>query len=177
MCAVRMVADAPALTVADASGAEDSAISLSINPALTADDKSDVQPSLHIVCILSVATLSNTNGDTLTVANDGRISFTADDLVIGVLGGFEITPLPAVEAAFARRVTPTTPFFFNDTATAEIYTLSLHDALPIVADAPALTVADASGAEDSAISLSINPARSEERRVGKERRSRWTPYH
>src|SRR5438067_9115072 len=27
-------------------------------------------------------------------------------------------------------------FFFNDTATTEIYTLSLHDALPICADRP-----------------------------------------
>src|SRR2546430_3771805 len=27
-------------------------------------------------------------------------------------------------------------FFFNDTATTEIYTLSLHDALPISADGP-----------------------------------------
>src|SRR5256885_11903317 len=27
-------------------------------------------------------------------------------------------------------------FFFNDTATTEIYTLSLHDALPIYQDAP-----------------------------------------
>src|SRR5690242_20920995 len=27
-------------------------------------------------------------------------------------------------------------FFFNDTATTEIYTLSLHDALPISGDAP-----------------------------------------
>src|SRR3712207_7161220 len=31
-----------------------------------------------------------------------------------------------------RRVTPV--FFFNDTATTEIYTLSLHDALPISRD-------------------------------------------
>src|SRR2546430_11427305 len=28
---------------------------------------------------------------------------------------------------------PSLPFFFNDTATTEIYTLSLHDALPIYA--------------------------------------------
>src|SRR2546422_3448437 len=28
--------------------------------------------------------------------------------------------------------TPSLPFFFNDTATTEIYTLSLHDALPIL---------------------------------------------
>src|ERR1035438_10245382 len=30
-----------------------------------------------------------------------------------------------------RRVDPQIRFFFNDTATTEIYTLSLHDALPI----------------------------------------------
>src|SRR5256885_11258410 len=29
------------------------------------------------------------------------------------------------------RLTPSSIFFFNDTATTEIYTLSLHDALPI----------------------------------------------
>src|SRR3712207_7927933 len=31
-------------------------------------------------------------------------------------------------------------FFFNDTATTEIYTLSLHDALPISPSAPRLSV-------------------------------------
>src|SRR5260370_8957690 len=31
-----------------------------------------------------------------------------------------------------RSPRPSTPFFFNDTATTEIYTLSLHDALPIL---------------------------------------------
>src|SRR5215510_15594820 len=38
-----------------------------------------------------------------------------------------------------------TSFFFNDTATTEIYTLSLHDALPICAEALALLEAEASG--------------------------------
>src|SRR2546426_2288616 len=33
-------------------------------------------------------------------------------------------------------------FFFNDTATTEIYTLSLHDALPIYVDGPGLPRAD-----------------------------------
>src|SRR3712207_7444800 len=33
-------------------------------------------------------------------------------------------------------------FFFNDTATTEIYTLSLHDALPICDQADAAAVAD-----------------------------------
>src|SRR3712207_7271821 len=32
-------------------------------------------------------------------------------------------------------------FFFNDTPTTEIYTLSLHDALPILKTTPAATVA------------------------------------
>src|SRR2546426_12710463 len=90
-------------------------------------------------------------------------------------------------------------FFFNDTATTEIYTLCLHDALPIwqagealrqlalTLDAgappekilgqlawlvrskfPAIAAGDVRGAID---------ARSEERRVGKECRSRWSPYH
>src|SRR5216684_1645898 len=31
---------------------------------------------------------------------------------------------------------PCPPFFFNDTATTEIYTLSLHDALPISGETP-----------------------------------------
>src|SRR3712207_7423764 len=33
-------------------------------------------------------------------------------------------------------------FFFNDTATTEIYTLSLHDALPIFDDVPARAAED-----------------------------------
>src|SRR3989454_12783526 len=130
-------------------------------------------------------------------------------------------------------------FFFNDTATTEIYTLSLHDALPISPtprpswrsspaddatprdgssrdvvprDAPRLflrrrPVALAhvrDGAADRAVPdpgpaahVAVRahrgaawasrlaprprrrnrPARSEERRVGKECRSRWSPYH
>src|SRR5258708_8167616 len=32
---------------------------------------------------------------------------------------------------FSPTLNPCDPFFFNDTATTEIYTLSLHDALPI----------------------------------------------
>src|SRR3712207_8681249 len=37
------------------------------------------------------------------------------------------------------------PFFFNDTATTEIYTLSLHDALPILALDPSGMLHAASG--------------------------------
>src|SRR5256885_15136015 len=38
-------------------------------------------------------------------------------------------------------------FFFNDTATTEIYTLSLHDALPILPTTPVFNV-DLAGADD-----------------------------
>src|SRR5256885_14469651 len=105
-------------------------------------------------------------------------------------------------------------FFFNDTATTEIYTLSLHDALPICVDEPELAgtlefelAAGVLGAwrlailgrgrdglgEFGAAGLGIlhegfqaleaigprgrRACRSEERRVGKECRSRWSPYH
>src|SRR6266571_4514079 len=41
-------------------------------------------------------------------------------------------PLPALRGErVGVRGSLHTPFFFNDTATTEIYTLSLHDALPI----------------------------------------------
>src|SRR3712207_9348733 len=106
-------------------------------------------------------------------------------------------------------------FFFNDTATTEIYTLSLHDALPIY-NMEMLTPKGASMGASAAAPASSqtgqgSPAqqgqaqysqgyspqgqplqgqssqgyssqaqssqRSEERRVGKECRSRWSPYH
>src|SRR5471030_1890147 len=41
-------------------------------------------------------------------------------------------------------------FFFNDTATTEIYTLSLHDALPILGFAP-----DPAAAQDAALMAAI----------------------
>src|SRR5258708_34532717 len=44
-------------------------------------------------------------------------------------------------------------FFFNDTATTEIYTLSLHDALPILLDASALDAALLLIETDAAVDL------------------------
>src|SRR3989449_11758926 len=92
-------------------------------------------------------------------------------------------------------------FFFNDTATTEIYTLSLHDALPILLgggpcrpSVGALLPLPARGAP-AAVGVRVDVGsdararvpgdrrddavarRSEERRVGKECRSRWSPYH
>src|SRR2546429_9996999 len=107
-------------------------------------------------------------------------------------------------------------FFFNDTATTEIYTLSLHDALPILyiwnqlecvwssacfhgswsrlawiplrmsflasALRPPTKRARAFSSRpkpcvDASNRQSWSTNRSEERRVGKECRSRWSPYH
>src|SRR3712207_9152674 len=99
-------------------------------------------------------------------------------------------------------------FFFNDTATTEIYTLSLHDALPIftyvhgheyraglryirtITDKPigmnALIEQSSRAYRERMerwIDVSLEEGvrffvtRSDERRVGKECRSRWSPYH
>src|SRR3712207_9099660 len=112
--------------------------------------------------------------------------------------------------------------FFNDTATTEIYTLSLHDALPIFSSIVSFgAFVDLGGVDGlvhvselswkhidhpsevvevgqevtvevldvdldrERVSLSLKATqedpwrqfRSEERRVGKEGRSRWSPYH
>src|SRR6266496_6804056 len=73
-------------------------------------------------------------------------------------------------------------FFFNDTATTEIYTLSLHDALPISSGPMGPAVAQPMSSTPSpgrkaASAIALPRPRSEERRVGKECRSRWSPYH
>src|SRR5215213_10925552 len=46
-------------------------------------------------------------------------------------------------------------FFFNDTATTEIYTLSLHDALPISIDDFVISQWLSSGAETSTVPMEI----------------------
>src|SRR5260221_12829235 len=82
-------------------------------------------------------------------------------------------------------------FFFNDTATTEIYTLSLHDALPISLAEYLLTLRNLRQTRLAEAQVRVDALqasalvridahalwRSEERRVGKECRSRWSPYH
>src|SRR3984893_16172156 len=62
------------------------------------------------------------------------------------------TPIP-----FGRVVNPGTLCFFNDTATTEIYTLSLHDALPISPFSKLRTDLEASRNDGSNVSpVSLN---------------------
>src|SRR5438034_11485412 len=68
-------------------------------------------------------------------------------------------------------------FFFNDPATTEIYTLSLHDALPICQLQRIWLHLTERAIADRRHSRRTSPVRSEERRVGKECRSRWCSYH
>src|SRR2546428_9699964 len=48
-------------------------------------------------------------------------------------------------------------FFFNDTATTEIYTLSLHDALPISLYAPLLSISDHACPDRALLPSSLPP--------------------
>src|SRR5688572_33324599 len=66
-------------------------------------------------------------------------------------------------------------FFFNDAATTEIYTLSLHDALPI--STPVAAPVRSSSTVTYRPPSSDIEMRSEERRVGKECRFRCAPDH
>src|SRR2546430_11564332 len=54
-------------------------------------------------------------------------------------------------------------FFFNDTATTEIYTLSLHDALPISLDVDRFSLARCGGRRGNEHSDVVVPARCAER--------------
>src|SRR2546425_9196187 len=65
-------------------------------------------------------------------------------------------------------------FFFNDTATTEIYTLSLHDALPILHVHPAGPLPVGS---ESVEPVQRGPPRSAERRGWRERADRGRHHH
>src|SRR2546427_2123693 len=62
-------------------------------------------------------------------------------------------------------------FFFNDTATTEIYTLSLHDALPISSEAPDFTAAPRNWLKVASSMASASRARAACPRGGGDRKS------
>ena len=147
---VTAVADAPALAVAPATGNEDTAIALTVNPALVDTDGSETL-AVQIGAIPAGATLS-----------DGIHSFTATlvDTAVDVsawnLPALTITPPANSDADFALTVTATSTEFSNDDSATAI--ASLPVTVTAVADVPSLTVAPAGGNEDTTIALSVSPA-------------------
>src|SRR6266478_5344415 len=79
----------------------------------------------------------NTNRDLATIGDQDRrehgYAISSGRRRIYVAGRFPGEPVENRPCTAVPRVEPPGPafFFFNDTATTEIYTLSLHDALPI----------------------------------------------
>jgi len=139
------IADQPTVTVADATGTKDSAIALDITAALSDVDGSETITDVTISGVPAGAELSagTDNGDgiwTLTPAN---------------LAGLTVTQAPDSDADFTLSVSAMSTEADGDTATT---ISSLDVTVTGVADVPTVTVADATGAEDSAIALDITAA-------------------
>src|SRR5207302_1804201 len=137
------------LTVADATGNEDAAIARSICSALTDTDGSE---SLSIT-ISGVPTGASLNHG----IDNGGGSWT---LTPAQLAGLTITPPANSDADFTLHVTATSTEA-GPSALGLGTASTAHDILVTVnavADAPTLTVADATGNEDAAIALSISSA-------------------
>ncbi len=145
---VNPVSDTPTLSVTAASGNEDSAIPLTINPALTDTDGSETL-SVTLSGIPSGAVLTNAAGETLTVVN-GAVSLTPAQLA-----GLAITPPANSDADFTLTVTATSR---DGSATPMSTSAPLLVTVAPVSDTPTLSVQGANGNEDSAIPLTINPA-------------------
>src|SRR2546427_369418 len=115
-------------------------------PSGTVSFSADVSSSAFASCTLGGASTDPLTGAvstscavsyTPTVAGTHTItaSYCGDTSHLGSSGAFVVT---ALKHETSTEVSCTPAFFFNDTATTEIYTLSLHDALPI--SAPSGTV-------------------------------------
>src|SRR5262249_34712936 len=142
--------DAPTLTVAPATGNEDTAIGLSVNPALVDTDGSE-SLTVQVGAIPVGATLSDgTHVFTATAGN------TVANVTGWVLSSLTITPPANSDVDFTLTVSATSTESSNgDSATT---TASLPVTVIAVADAPTLVVAPATGNEDTAIALSVGPA-------------------
>ncbi|WP_284198481.1 tandem-95 repeat protein [Azospirillum oryzae] len=145
---VSPVTDTPTLSVTAATGDEDTAIALTITPALTDLDGSETL-TVTIAGIPAGAHLSNTAGDVLTVTG-GSITLTP-----GQLAGLAITPPSNDDRDFALTVTATAR---DGSASPVSVTSTLPVTVNPVSDAPTLTVAAATGDEDAAIPLTITSA-------------------
>jgi len=137
---VAAVADEADLTVSDAAGTEDQAIALNIDAGVTDSSES-----------LSITISGVPNGASLSAGtenSDGTWTLTEQQL-----DGLEITPPADSDADFTLTVSATT----TDGADTETVTVTLDVSVAADADTPTLNLSDASGAEDNAIALNINP--------------------
>ena len=139
------VADQPTVTVADVTGGEDSAIALDIGVAFNDLDGSESITDITVSGVPSGAELS-AGTDNL----DGTWTMTPAQLT-----GLTVTPPDDSDADFILTVSATSTEAEGDTATT---VASLDVTVTGVADVPTVTVADATGAEDQAISLDIDVA-------------------
>src|ERR1039457_176403 len=91
---------------------------------------SELQSPCNLVCRLL---LEKTTPKGLTLGSEGGAAPAAGgaEQHDAVLARGDSTPDPANTTAVPNRRLFNVLVFFNDTATTEIYTLSLHDALPI----------------------------------------------
>ncbi|MCP5366703.1 MAG: hypothetical protein H6906_04225, partial [Hyphomicrobiales bacterium] len=136
-------ADAPTLTVSDASGTEDTAIALNIASALTDTDGSES---------LSVTISGVPSGATLSAGTDnGDGSWT---LTPAQLAGLTVTPPANSDADFQLTVTATS----TDGADTASTVGTIDVAVAAEADAPTLNLSDAAGIEDTAIALDVAAA-------------------
>jgi len=147
---VNAVADAPTLTVNPAAGSEDTAIALSIAPALLDTDGSETL-SLTVASIPVGATLS-----------DGVFSFTASlgNATVNVTGWnlAALTILPPLNSDVDVTLSVAATATEGANGSTATTTANLAVTVDAVADAPTLTVSPAAGNEDTAIALSIAPA-------------------
>ena len=138
------VAETPTVSVDNAAGLEDGDIPITINAALSDTDGSET---------LSVTIGDVPDGATLSAGTDnGDGTWTIDP---ADLDGLSVTPPADSDADFTLSVSVTaTETLSGDTSTV---TASLDVSVEAVADAPTLETADASGTEDNAIALNIDP--------------------
>src|SRR5215216_5832603 len=85
---------------------------------------SELQSPDHLVCRLLL--------EKKKTASDSSLVVMSTRTVPGLLPAIApLTPRNTSRMSFGKPTMAIIFFFFNDTATTEIYTLSLHDALPI----------------------------------------------
>src|SRR6266571_693858 len=90
---------------------------------------SELQSHVKLVCRLL---LEKKNNDIQRLVTDTLAAEVRIDILINNAGFQYVSPITEFpEAKWRHIIEIMLIFFFNDTATTEIYTLSLHDALPI----------------------------------------------